>query len=91
MEQPAGAKIVLDLGSGGDFRFMFSGERATIPSNLVYTDSVFDIPSSGTIRGHAVAEATTIAAAKLCTDASTTPMLTARCSTSACIQQMETT
>ena len=53
---------------------MLSGERSTIPASLAYTDSVFDLPSAGTIRGHAaLANAITVAGAKLCADNFTTP------------------
>ena len=73
---PAGAKLVLDLGTGnlGAYRFMLSGERSVAPSALAYAGPVFDLPTIGGIRGHAsVQEAVTVGGTKLCTDSPGTP------------------
>ena len=74
-EVPADATIFVDVGladidlslNDRNFRFILSGDRAQAPVDLALTTSVFDIASSGSIRGHAaVAEAITVAGAELC-------------------------
>lgn len=81
-EVPADATIFVDVGladidlslNDRNFRFILSGDRAQAPVDLALTTSVFDIASSGSIRGHAaVAEAITVAGAQLCSTDAATP------------------
>ena len=60
--------VVLDNGASEPFRLMLKGERASVPTGLALTGSVFNLNTSGNVLGHAYApQALTVGAAALCT------------------------
>ena len=61
--------VVLDNGASEAYRLMLKGERASVPTGLALTGSVFNLNTPGNVLGHAYApEALTVGAAALCTD-----------------------